>query len=190
MMKVNDFKNMSMGFYEYKEPVMLWGFRVGFAVFVNEQLLADESNRLYDLFLDEQNKRVRNGEMTEEQCEELIDAYDENDGLPERTVAAAEKLLQLAESSRDEVIRSMIDGHMHELAEEWEYEATEDEDVKVTAEQFAESLFPIDITAEFKESLDGGGSVYLEFGCDPDWFGGHRIHVRLGADGRAVCEGI
>ena len=184
-----DFRDMSMGFYETDERVPLWGRKVRFAIYVERKLLGEESDRLFDELAEGPRRRYENDEITLDEYEQIMDGFDIPEGLPERTVTAALKIMELAEKSRPEVARSMIKGGMAELAGDWESQGA-DEEVEVTDEEFSASFYPVDITVEFQKSLDKPDYVYLELCCDPDYFLGHRIHVKLMADGRAVCEGI
>ena len=91
---------------------------------------------------------------------------------------------------------------LHELAEDWLYELVENEDdtevtledgstipVDVSPQRFMESLFPVALSFEFKEST-AVCSAYLELLCEPDWFAGHRIHIKINEQNEIECEGI
>ncbi|MBR5723720.1 MAG: DUF2262 domain-containing protein [Oscillospiraceae bacterium] len=92
--------------------------------------------------------------------------------------------------------------YLHELAEEWLYELVENEDdteveledgstvsTTVTPERFMESLFPVAMSFKFKENLLCC-QAYLELLCEPDWFAGHRIHIKINEENGIECEGI
>ncbi len=125
-------------------------------------------------------------------------------GKSEETLAAAlpainSKLAFLEENSA--AIKESA-SYLHELAEEWLYELVEDEDdteveledgvtvpIEVTPERFMESLFPVALGFEFKEST-ARCRAYLELLCDPDYFAGHRIHIKINEENEIECEGI
>lgn len=125
-------------------------------------------------------------------------------GKSEETLAAAlpainSKIAFLEENSA--AIKESA-AYLHELAEDWLYELIENEDdteveledgsiipVEVTPERFMESLFPVAFGFKFKESTSRC-RAYLELLCEPDYFAGHRIHIRIDEENRISCEGI
>lgn len=128
-------------------------------------------------------------------------------GKTEETLAAAlpaiNSKLRFMETNKEAVLLSTVDdAHLDELAEEWLYELVEDEDdteveledgstvpVEVTPERFMESLFPVAFGFDFKKST-AQCSAYLELLCEPDYFAGHRIHIKISEENEISCDGI
>ena len=125
-------------------------------------------------------------------------------GKGEETLAAAlpainSKIAFLEENSA--AIKESA-AYLHELAEDWLYELVENEgdteveledgstvSIEVTPERFMESLFPVAMGFKFKENLLCC-QAYLELLCEPDWFAGHRIHIKINEENGIECEGI
>ncbi|MCR5122282.1 MAG: DUF2262 domain-containing protein [Ruminococcus sp.] len=145
-----------------------------------------------------------------------VDAEFEDElGKTEETLAAAltaiNEKLAFIEKNAETVKDSTVSGaHLDELASDWLYELVENEDgdgdsgdddieveledgvivsVNVTPEQFKASLYPRALGFEFGEST-ATCQAYLELGCDPDYFAGHRIHIEIDEENGIVCEGI
>lgn len=125
-------------------------------------------------------------------------------GKGEETLAAAlpvinSKIAFLEENSA--AIKESA-SYLHELAEDWLYELIENEgdteveledgstvSIEVTPERFVESLFPVAFGFKFNEST-ARCRAYLELLCEPDYFAGHRIHIKISEENEIECEGI
>ena len=96
---------------------------------------------------------------------------------------------------------------LNELAEDWLIQEVDDDtvdlneltsvtredgtevDLPVTEEIFQNSLYLIDVTFEFRNHTETC-KAFLEFGCEPDYFWGHRVHIKINEENQIVCEGI
>ncbi len=143
-----------------------------------------------------------------------IDAeFEEELGKTEETLAAAlpainEKLAFIENNAAAVKDSTVSDAHLDELASDWlcelvdadgddddgEGAEVETEDgvfvsADVTPEQFKASLYPIALGLEFGESV-GACQAYLELGCEPDYFAGHRVHIEIDEENAITCGGI
>ena len=124
-------------------------------------------------------------------------SFEEELGKTEETLAAAmtaiNEKLGFIESEAARIMQSTIDdAHLDEPASDRafeEFEGNEDDFEDITAEEFVKSLYPAALGFEFSDSLESC-QAYLELNCDPDYFGGYRIHIEIDEENEISCDGI
>lgn len=189
-MNTVDFKPSSSGFFCYKEPIDLWEHKVSFDICVSEDLLAEESDRLYDILKEEFDAAHSADGLPMDEYEALFEQVLDSsclDRLPESTLPTVQELLGYIGSSRDAAMAALIEKNVHVLAQQWLEDAGQQREI--SPEQFAQDVFPISITAEFKRSLDSC-SALLELGTKPDYFCGHRIHLKCAENKSFAYSGL
>ncbi len=111
--------------------------------------------------------------------------------------------LAFLEELQDNIKRYTVEGaHLDELAENRLCALAEDGDdaevtledgtavpVEVTPERFIASLYPVAMGFVFNDSTERS-QAYLELGCRPDYFAGHRIRITINEQYRIECSGI
>ena len=131
--------------------------------------------------------------------------YDEEKEPEERSVI--QEKIKFINTHQQEILNSA--SYLHELAEDWLLQEVDDDTVDldeltsviredgieiklpITKEDFRNSLHLIDLMFDFEMTKNSKTcEAFLEFYCEPDYFWGHRVHIRINQENKIKCTGI
>ncbi|MBE6876158.1 MAG: DUF2262 domain-containing protein [Ruminococcus sp.] len=151
----------------------------------------------------EENYQIWNREILTAVC--FSEFEEEPEALTPEFRSAIQDKIDFINRHHQEILNSA--SGMAELAEDWLIQGIEDDTVDldeltsvtmedgtevafpVTEKAFKNSLYLIDVTFEFRKNSEIC-KAFLEFGCEPDYFCGHRVHIKINEEHQIICEGI